>query len=254
MADNKKYYYMRLKENFFDDENIKILEAMPDGYLYSNILLKMYLISLKSGGNLMLNNVIPYDCHMIASVTRHQVGTVEKALKLFVQMALIEILDDGQIYMLNIQNYIGVSTTEADRQRDYDRRRRLEREQIPEKQPAAIEAKEPDPETTAPTPEEEQPKKARKKKEDPPKHKYGEYGHVLLTDEELERLNADFGSEMAKAAVDYLDAYIEEKGYKSKSHNLAIRRWVISAVNERKGRTQTPGDKITNRVSAVDNW
>ena len=37
---------------------------------------------------------------------------------------------------------------------------------------------------------------------------------------------------MTVKAVDFLDAYIEEKGYKSKSHNLAIRRWVMDAVKE----------------------
>ena len=46
MADNKKYYYMRLKENFFDSSEISLLESMPDGYLYSNILLKLYLRSV----------------------------------------------------------------------------------------------------------------------------------------------------------------------------------------------------------------
>ena len=120
--DEKKYYYMRLKENFFDDDSMKILEAMPDGYLYSNILLKMYLSSLKSKGRLMLNDLIPYNPQMIASITRHQVGTVEKALDVFQTMGLIEVLDNGAIYMLNIQNYIGKSSDVADRQREYDRK------------------------------------------------------------------------------------------------------------------------------------
>ena len=47
MADNKKYYYLKLKENFFDSDEMVLLESMPDGYLYSNILLKMYLKSKK---------------------------------------------------------------------------------------------------------------------------------------------------------------------------------------------------------------
>ena len=113
---------MRLKENFFDDEAMKIMEGLPDGYLYSNILLKMYLASLKTDGRLMLNNVIPYNAQMIASVTGHQIGTVEKALRVFKDLGLIEILDNGAIYMLNIQNFIGQTSTEADRKREYDRK------------------------------------------------------------------------------------------------------------------------------------
>lgn len=119
MADNTKYYYMRLKENFFDSENMVLLESMPDGYLYSNILLKLYLRSLKGNGRLMLNDRIPYNPQMIATLTRHQIGTVEKALGIFSELGLIEVLDNGAIYMLDIQNFIGKSSTEADRQRAY---------------------------------------------------------------------------------------------------------------------------------------
>lgn len=66
------------------------------------------------------------------------------------------------------------------------------------------------------------------------KHKHGEYRNVLLTDAEYERLTEDFGDRGRDDAIRFLDEYIEEKGYKSKSHNLAIRRWVIDAVNRDK--------------------
>lgn len=127
MADTQKYYYMRLKDNFFDTNEIVILESLPDGYLYSNILLKLYLRSLKDNGKLMFNDRIPYNSQMIATITRHQIGTVEKALQVFKDMGLIEILDTGAIYMSDIQKYIGKSSTEADRQRLYDRKIKEER-------------------------------------------------------------------------------------------------------------------------------
>ncbi|HBK5231260.1 TPA: phage replisome organizer N-terminal domain-containing protein, partial [Enterococcus faecium] len=50
MSDNKRYYYLKLKENFFDSDEMVLLESMPDGYIYSNILLKLYLRSLKHEG------------------------------------------------------------------------------------------------------------------------------------------------------------------------------------------------------------
>ena len=121
MADNKKYYYMRLKEHFFDSSEISLLESMPDGYLYSNILLKLYLRSLRGEGRLAINN-IPYSPEMIATVTHHPVETVQKALDIFQKLGLIEILDSGVIYMLNIQEFIGESSTEADRIRAYRQR------------------------------------------------------------------------------------------------------------------------------------
>lgn len=60
MSDNRKYYYLKLKENYFDDDSIVLLESMQDGVLYSNILLKLYLKSLKHGGRLQLDEDIPY--------------------------------------------------------------------------------------------------------------------------------------------------------------------------------------------------
>ena len=126
MADNKKYYYIRLKDNFFDSNEIVLLESMQDGYLYSNILLKLYLRSLSNDGKLMFNDRIPYNPQMLATITRHSVGTVEKALQIFQEMGLIEILDNGAIYMLDIQNFIGESSTEADRKRTY--RAKLDRD------------------------------------------------------------------------------------------------------------------------------
>ena len=129
MSDNKKYYYLRLKENFFDSDELKILESMKDGYLYSNILLKLYLRSLKNDGKLVVNERIPYNSEMLASVTGHQVGTINQALSMFKELGLIEILENGAIYMLDIQNFIGKGSTEADRQRLYDRRISEERKQ-----------------------------------------------------------------------------------------------------------------------------
>ena len=117
MADNRKYYYLKLKENFFDSDSIVLLEDMKDGILYSNILLKLYLKSLKNGGKLQLDEHIPYTAQMIATLTRHQIGTVERALEIFRQLGLVEQLDSGAFYMTDIELMIGQSSTEAERKR-----------------------------------------------------------------------------------------------------------------------------------------
>lgn len=78
--------------------------------------------------------------------------------------------------------------------------------------------------------------KAKKNKQQ--KHKYGAYQHVLLTDNEMQKLLDDLGKEMYSKCITFLDEYIEMKGYKAKNHNLAIRKWVVDAVNEREQRNQ----------------
>ncbi len=126
--DNKKYYYLKLKENFYDTDTMIILEGMENGYLYSNILMKMYLRSLKGNGKLMFNDRIPYNTQILAKIVRHNPDVVEKAIKIFLELDLIQILDNGSIYMLDIQNFIGKSTTEADRVRKY--RKQIQDEEL----------------------------------------------------------------------------------------------------------------------------
>ncbi|HEL1717673.1 TPA: phage replisome organizer N-terminal domain-containing protein [Streptococcus suis] len=132
MADNKKYYYLKLKDNFFESDEAIILESMPDGYIYSNILLKLYLRSLKNNGLLMFNDLIPYNAQMLATITRHHVGVIEKAIQIFQQLRLIEILDNGAIYMTNIQNFVGQSSTNADRMRESRRQLQMLNKCAPE--------------------------------------------------------------------------------------------------------------------------
>ena len=71
-----------------------------------------------------------------------------------------------------------------------------------------------------------------KEKKAAPKHKHGRYGHVLLTDTEYLTLKTAYGEQQAEAAIEYLDEYTEMKGYKAKSHYLAIRKWVFNAMKE----------------------
>lgn len=68
----------------------------------------------------------------------------------------------------------------------------------------------------------------------PAKHSYGPFGNVMLLDDEFTKLAEKYGADTRNDAIEFLDMYIEEKGYKTKSHYLAIIRWVVNAVNERR--------------------
>ena len=127
MANNKKYYYLKLKEDFFDTEEMKILENMPNGYLYSNILLKMYLKSIKNNGELIFRDAIPYNVDMLSTITGHNRDIVQQALKIFKNLNLIDIFDNGKIYMLDIQKMIGQISSEGIRKAEYRRRIEIEK-------------------------------------------------------------------------------------------------------------------------------
>jgi hypothetical protein len=58
-----------------------------------------------------------------------------------------------------------------------------------------------------------------------PKHKHGEYSHVLLTSDEYIKLCEEWGEGETLRMIKILDEGIETKGYKYKNHNLALRKW-----------------------------
>lgn len=219
MADNRKYYYLKLKENFFDSDSIVLLEDMKDGILYSDILLKLYLKSLKNGGRLQLDEHIPYTAQMIATLTRHQIGTVERALAIFQQLGLVEQLDCGLLYMTDIELMIGQSSTEAERKRAA----RLENKALlpPRTNGGHLSDIRP-PEIEIELEIEKEIERELKKGQ--PARTYGRYQNVLLAEAELADLQAEFPTVWEKY-VEKLSAYMESTGRKYKSHAATIRRW-----------------------------
>ena len=222
MADNRKYYYLKLKESYFDDDAIVLLESMPDGILYSNILLKLYLKSLKNGGKLQLDENIPYTAQMIATLTRQQVGTVERALGIFQQLGLVEQLHGGLLYMTDIELMIGQSSTEAERKRAA----RLANKALPpprtngghlsDIRPPEIEIKK---EIDIEIEKERELKPGRAAPA-----AYGRYKNVILTDTELSELKAELPDKWENY-IDRLSGYIASTGRKYKNHAATIRRW-----------------------------
>jgi predicted phage replisome organizer len=226
MSDNKRYYYLKLKDTFFDSDAMIVLENMPDGYLYSNILLKLYLRSLKDRGRLMFNDRIPYNSTILAQVTRHSVGVIEKAIKVFRDMGLVDVLDNGAIYMLDIQNFIGESSTEADRQRVYYNRIKDEQalltdgtEKKPCKKPCKKSYK-------VSTPKIEIEKEIKKEREPASKKPYGEFQNVLLTDDERIRLADKMGAATRDDYIERVSEYLAEHPKKHyESHCATIQKW-----------------------------
>lgn len=60
-----------------------------------------------------------------------------------------------------------------------------------------------------------------------PKHRHGNFSHVLLTEDEVNRLSADFGYDVMLMYIQKLDDYLENNPSKHyANHNLTIRNWI----------------------------
>lgn len=129
MGDEKRYYWLKLAEDFYDDDTIQWIEEQENGVAYVNFYLKLLLKSLKDDGYLIRvvgKRLIPYDVKSLAKLTNTDPDTVRVAMELFKQVGLVELLDSGEIYMAQIDEMIGSETQAAKRMRKLRAKQSLE--------------------------------------------------------------------------------------------------------------------------------
>jgi predicted phage replisome organizer len=112
---SKKYYWLKLKNDFFERKDIKIIEAMDNGKDYIIFLLKLKLRSLEENGYLRVSETIPYNNKLLSTITNTDIDIVKSAMELFIQFGLIEIMDNDTIYMNCVRDLIGTESGAAKR-------------------------------------------------------------------------------------------------------------------------------------------
>ena len=113
---NKKYYWLKLKEDFFEEDAIEWMEEQENGKDYCLFYLKLCLKSLKTNGILIRNvgsMLVPYDAKTLARITNTDLDTVKVAMGIFTKIGLVEILENGEIYMTQLKNMVGSETNKA---------------------------------------------------------------------------------------------------------------------------------------------
>lgn len=113
----KKFYWLKLKRDFFKRHDIRIVEEMPNGKDYILFYLKMLLESVDHNGALRFSETIPYNEQMLSIITNTNVDIVRAAMEVFKQLNMIEICDDSTIYMSEVEKLIGSETAAAERKR-----------------------------------------------------------------------------------------------------------------------------------------
>ena len=119
MADSKKYFWLRLKRDFFKRHDIQIIEAMPNGKDYILFYLKLLCESVDHEGNLRFSEEIPYNDQMLSTITNTNVDIVRSAIEVFTKLHMMDVLDDGTYYMNEVQKMLGFETEWARKKREY---------------------------------------------------------------------------------------------------------------------------------------
>lgn len=131
---NKRYYWLKLKEDFFEDETIEFIESQKNGVKYVNFYLKLLLKSLKNEGYLIRyigEKLIPYDLEALSRLTNCDFDTVRSAMDLFTEIGIVKKMESGEIYLTQINEMIGSETKKAESMRRL-RAKRRKNEQINE--------------------------------------------------------------------------------------------------------------------------
>ena len=113
----KKYYWLKLKDDFFKRHDIKIIESMDNGKEYVLFYLKLLVESISHEGRLRFSDTIPYSEKMLATITDTNIDIVRSALKVFKELNLIDVLDDQTLYMFEVSKMTGSESASTQRSR-----------------------------------------------------------------------------------------------------------------------------------------
>ena len=254
MADVK---WIKITTDIFDDEKILLIESLPDAYSIIVVWFKLLCLAGKqnNSGVFIMSNKIAYTDKMLATIFRMKETTVQLALRTFEEFGMVEIVD-GVITIPNWGKHQNLDQLESKKEymRNYMQEYREKQKLLTSKPNCKTNSK-----ANVSQADKERDKEGDKEREKednispsaskkPVKHKHGEYTNVLLTDEELEKLKAEYPD--WKERIERLSSYVASTGKSYKSHYATIRNWarkdkpVRGNMNEYAGRSNGEAGQV----------
>lgn len=233
MADVK---WIKITTDIFSDEKILLIEQLPEADTIIVIWFKLLCMAGRDNndGIFVMNNRMPYTEEMLATLFRRPLNTVRLALSTFEAYGMIDIVDD--VFTIpkwdkhqNIDGMDKIREQGRIRQQNYRERQKnlisnvtsdVTNNVTVTERNAIEEDKEKDKEKDN---NNNILSDSKSKKTKPTKHKYGEYNNVLLADEELEKLKAEYPD--WEDRIERLSSYVASTGKSYKSHYATIRNW-----------------------------
>ena len=265
---SKRYYWLKLKNDFFNQREIKKLRRIAGGDTFTIIYLKMQLLSIQSEGVLKFEGTEESLSEQLALELDEDEDNIKLTLAFLSQNNLIEQISDSEFLMPQATQSLGSEVGSAERVRRHRDKKALQcntdvtqgdadvtkcnteienRDKRLELENKDREREKNDTPTDTVSDTLPKPKaKSKPKKITPAKSNYGEYSNVLLTDEEYNKLLIEIPN--ASEYIEKLSSYMESTGKTYKSHIATIRNWFRN--DKDKGKTETTKQK----GSAIDDF
>ena len=232
MGTEKRYYWLKLKEDFFRQKEIKKLRKIAGGDTYSIIYLKMLLKSLSNNGVLFFDGVENNFIEELALDIDENEENVAVTVRFLMSQNILVEMNEDEYRLTTCADMVGSETRNAERVRRYRKKQEtLQSNVTPLQCNTDVTSCNTCVITCNTEIDIEKDIEKEKEKEDsvespPPKitkHKYGEYKNVLLTDEELQKLKTEYSD--YEERIERLSSYVASTGKKYKSHYATIRNW-----------------------------
>lgn len=128
--EEKKYYWIKLKTNFFDLPTIDWIMSQNNGCEYIVLYQMLCLKTANTDGKLVSQigeMLIPYDIEKIARDTKYfSNDTIRVALELFKSLGLIYVSDDNTMTISNYYEMVGSETSSAKAMREWRKKKQLQ--------------------------------------------------------------------------------------------------------------------------------
>ncbi len=234
----KRYYWLKLKADWFSDKRIKKLRSIAGGDTHTIIYLKMMLLSLKDEGKLYFDGVEDNFASEIALALDEDAENVKLTLTFLHRHGLIEICNDDEYQLTEVPTIIGSETASAMRVREHRERKKEDRLlQCNTNETGCNNLKQ----ICSVEKEIERDKEIEKEGEgETPTHAaYGRYHNVFLSDVEIDNLKSELPDKW-EYYIDRLSVHIASSGKQYCNHAATIYKWAQEDVGNAKQKKGLP--------------
>ena len=211
--------WIKITTTMFDDEKIKLIEAMPDADTLIVIWVKLICLAgkINSSGYIFLSENIPYSDEQLATIFNRPVNTIRLALAAFEQLEMISVDFNGVVTLLNFEKHQNIEGLAKIKAQTRNRVAAFRERKLLTSQTRNV--------TVTKSNALDKNRIDKNRIKEIYKEKYGEFQNVRLTAQEHEKLIKRFGQQKAESLIETLSNGIESKGYKYRSHYAAILNW-----------------------------
>lgn len=127
----KRYYWLKLYDTFFDNKTSKYLRKLPDGDKLLLVYLKLQLKLLKSEGIFVYENLCDNIAEEIALTLDEDVNTIKLLLAALDKTKTIEYLNENTFMLSEMQDLIGSEGSSAARVRKHRKKYKALQSNLP---------------------------------------------------------------------------------------------------------------------------